>query len=908
MKLLPNTLLVVLLTVMSIDSGLVAQQAVPGQWLLRLHNQAHSGKLLGRLDSLLAEGIAQNSREKAKSEWSKATYAKLKPVSPEMGIMLLKVENCQQDLLPWLRRQPEIAIAQADHYVRLRNNMLPNDPLFDEQWQYINNGANGGLPNADLDAELAWNISTGGLSMAGDTIVVAVIDGGVQKSHPDLSANLWKNWAEIPNDGIDNDNNGYVDDFRGWNVFSQNDNIGGMLTTHGTPVSGIIGASGNNGIGVTGVNWQVKIMFVAGGNLESEILAAYDYVLQARKRYNQSNGAKGAFVVAVNCSWGIDYGMPVNAPLWCAAFDFLGEAGVLSVAATANNPVNVDIVGDLPTTCPSDYLIAVTSLDKADQLALSAAWGPVSIDLAAYGEEILTTSAGSQYGVFSGTSFAAPHVAGSVGLLYSAPCPELIALAKTSPKAAAIWSKSLILGSIKVNQSMIGLCASKGRLNLDKLMQQYETQCATCPAPFGLKAEPVSPNSSLLKWSVPTEGQSAALRWRVAGTSDWTVVQGVTDEYLLSGLAACTDYEFSLQCTCLNGETSDWSPIQPCTTLGCCEAPDFQWVVIPSSNSFNVSWNMLPDYSLYKILIHRLGSPTWQTYITGSNTFVIPDIWECTEYEIQVQGWCIDSWISLMPMSQFTSLGCGACLEKVYCSAAGLAASQEWIATLKIGNWEHPSGWGGGGYQDLTSIQATIPQIFPQSTVDVEITPGFWGAPYKEFFRVFIDFNQDGDFMDPGELAFDPGFSQSGTAVGSLTVPAFTQTGITRMRVLMKFADDNQLPPNACGTFSFGQVEDYCIELANTPTNEKLAVDSNLLLKIYPQPADGFAWIELPGSNALEYDLKVWDIAGRKRMDQTLANRQNSEVFLDISTLSSGMFFVSLTAEGKTYRGKLIKR
>ncbi len=908
MKWLINTLPAILWALLGLASELAAQQAVPGQWLLRFRNNAHPDMLVRRIDSLLAEGMGQYATEKAKSHWSKATYPDLKLISPEMGVWLLKLENCQHDLLPWLLRQPELDVAQADHYLGLRSNLLPNDPLFNEQWQYVNNGTNGGLPNADIDAELAWNIGTGGLTMAGDTIVVAVIDGGVQKSHPDLSANLWKNWAEIPNDGIDNDGNGYVDDFRGWNVFSQNDNIGGVLTAHGTPVSGIIGASGNNGIGVTGVNWKVKLMFVAGGNLESEILAAYEYVLQARKQYNQSNGARGAFVVAVNCSWGIDYGMPVNAPLWCAAFDRLGEAGIVSVAATANNAVNVDIVGDLPTTCPSDYLIAVTSIDKADQLALSAAWGPVSIDLAAYGQDILTTAAGSQYGLFSGTSFAAPHVAGSIGLLYSAPCPELVALAKTNPKAAAIWAKSLVLGSTTPNASIDGLCASKGRLNLSNLMQQYEAQCASCPAPFGLKAQPIGPYASLLKWSLPAGSQSAALRWRISGTAGWTVVPGVSEEYLLEGLAACTDYEFSLQCLCQNGDTSDWSPIQPYTTTGCCEATSFQWAVAPVASSFNVSWTMLPDFSLYKILVHKLGSPTWQTYITGGNTFVVPDIWGCTQYEIQIQGWCVDSWISLAPMNQFTSLGCGACLEKVYCTAAGLSAAQEWITRVKIGAWEHQSGWGGGGYQDMTGIQATIPQVFPQSTLDVEITPGFWGAPYKEFFRVFIDFNQDGDFGDSGELAFDPGFSQSGTAVGSITVPPFTQTGITRMRVLMKFADDNQLPPNACGTFSFGQVEDFCIELANTPTDAKTTLDSNFVLKIYPQPAESFAWIELPGSDALEFGLTIWDIAGRKRMAQSLANRRDSAHYVDLSSLSPGIYFVSLLAEGKAYYGKLVKK
>ncbi len=907
MKLPSNTLLVTLLAILGFSPKLSAQQEVPGQWLVRFQQNAPTNKFLNRLDSFLLAVNNQNGHEKSKFPRAKAAIPTLEIISREMEICLLKVAHSQQDLLPWLRRQPEVKIAQANHQLSLRTNLLPNDPLFTQQWQYINNGTNGGLPNADLDADLAWNISTGGVSMAGDTIVVAVIDGGVHKSHPDLVTNLWKNWSEIPGDGLDNDGNGYVDDFRGWNVFEQNDNIQGLVTNHGTPVSGIIGASGNNSLGVTGVNWNVKIMFVAGGNLESDILAAYDYVLQARKKYNQSNGAKGAFVVAVNCSWGIDYGMPVNAPLWCAAFDLLGEAGIVSVAATANNPVNVDIVGDLPTTCPSDYLISVTSLNNSDQIAATAAWGQDNIDLGAYGQEILTTSAGGQYGAFSGTSFAAPHVAGSIGLLFAAPCPELIALAKTNPKAAAIWAKSLIMGSTTANADLNGRTASNGRLNLNNLLLQYEAQCATCPAPYGLKTVSLSPNSSLLQWSKPNDIQSVALRWHIAGAPDWTIVENLSAEYLLEGLAPCTNYEFAVQCKCQNGETSDWSPLHAFTTMGCCALSNFSWSVVTINNTVNFSWTKLEDFPLYKILIHKLNSPSWQAYVTGDSTFVVSELSDCTEYEMQIQGWCLDSWLNLTPITHYLSAGCGACLEKEYCVAGAAGAGQEWIASVQIGSWIHESGWGGGGYQNLTAQQISYPSISPLSTTDVLLTPGFWGAPYKEFYRIFIDFNQDGDFNDPGELAFDPGFAQSGTAIGSFQAPAFTQTGITRMRVLLKFAEDDQLPPLACGMFSFGQVEDYCVELVDTPTDAKTTLDSALVLRIYPQPAADFAWIEVPGSTALEYDLKIWDIAGRIRKDQTLLNLRNSAVYVDISDLPSGLFFVSLQAEGKTYRGKLIK-
>ena len=145
----------------------------------------------------------------------------------------------------------------------------------------------GGTVGADIDADSAWAISTGGLTALGDTIVVCVIDGGIDLNHDDLTPNRWINYAEIPNNGIDDDNNGFVDDRLGWNTGAGNDNISG--SSHGTAVAGIIGAKGDNGTGVAGVNWDVKLMIVRGGSgVESEVLEAYTYPLNLRKKYDMS--------------------------------------------------------------------------------------------------------------------------------------------------------------------------------------------------------------------------------------------------------------------------------------------------------------------------------------------------------------------------------------------------------------------------------------------------------------------------------------------------------------------------------------------------------------------------------------------------------------------------------------------
>ena len=178
-------------------------------------------------------------------------------------------------------------------------------------------------------------------------------------------------------------------------------------------------------------------MFVSRGNTTDDVIAAYTYPYENRKLFNETGGQKGAFVVATNSSWGIDFGTPDDAPLWCAMYDTLGSVGILNAAATINSNYDVDIVGDLPTTCISDYLITTTSVNNQGEKMSNAGFGAQSIDLGGFGSEILSTFNNDSYASISGTSVAAPQVAGVVALLHSAPCPDFATLAKFDPQLAA---------------------------------------------------------------------------------------------------------------------------------------------------------------------------------------------------------------------------------------------------------------------------------------------------------------------------------------------------------------------------------------------------------------------------------------------------------------------------------------
>jgi subtilisin family serine protease len=328
----------------------------------------------------------------------------------------------------------------------------PNDPFFLQQWNM-----------SLIDLPLAWDITTGGQTKTGEEIVVAVLDDGFDLSHPDITENIWFNNAETPGDGIDNDGNDYVDDHAGVNLGTGNDDH--PVDAHGLNVCGIIGAKGNNDQAISGVNWDIKMMLISGIDFESDIIEGYDYILEMRQRYNSTGGAEGAFIVATNLSAGIDRAFAEDYPLWCQVYDQLGQAGILNVAATTNKNIDVDVEGDMPTTCLSDYLLSVTNVNEDDEKVANAGYGLTHIDLGAPGTSSLTTHLGNTTRNFPGTSAAAPHVTGVVALMYSAACEGFISKVKSDPGAAVLDLRGMILNNVDENSSLFNKSVTGGRLN-----------------------------------------------------------------------------------------------------------------------------------------------------------------------------------------------------------------------------------------------------------------------------------------------------------------------------------------------------------------------------------------------------------------------------------------------------------
>jgi subtilisin family serine protease len=323
--------------------------------------------------------------------------------------------------------------------VHASSTITPNDEFFDKLW---------GLNTLQgIGAPEGWEVKR-----TSEEIVVAVVDTGVDYSHPDLMQNMWTNLGEIPANGIDDDANGYIDDVYGVNTSSYSgdpfdDNF------HGTHVAGTIAGIGNNSIGITGVAWNAKIMALKfldknGSGSISSAIAALNYLLDMKQR--------GVPVMVANNSWG---GTNYSAPLE-SVIQKLAEAGIVFVAAAGNDSADNDAVTAFPANAKSANVISVGAIDREQNLASFSNYGATSVHIAAPGVGILSTSPRGEYRVLSGTSMAAPYVSGAAALLLA-----------QNPQLSPTQVKQDLIESGADRAGLAGMSLSGRTLHLARLLK-----------------------------------------------------------------------------------------------------------------------------------------------------------------------------------------------------------------------------------------------------------------------------------------------------------------------------------------------------------------------------------------------------------------------------------------------------
>src|SRR5690554_6735306 len=745
-----------------------------------------------------------------------------------------------------LQKINTVMFAQPNREVELRK--APNDQRYGNQWQHDN-----------IDSELAWDITTGGKTANGHDIVVALIESA-DLTHVDLKDNHWKNTAEIPNNGIDDDGNGYVDDYNGWNVSTNTDNIG--TGAHGTNCAGMIGAKGDNSIGVAGINWDVKIMNIAGYSspfTEANIFKSYNYALKARVLFNQTNGAQGAFVVATSASWGVDGGNPNDYPIWCSFYDDLGQAGILNVGATTNRGDNVDQVGDVPSGCTSEYMIGVTATNQND--IISTGYGKNTIDVAAPGISIYTTANNNGYTSTSGTSFATPLTAGLVGLLYSIPCSNLEAMALNNPTETAKIVRDALYNGVDKSQHLIDRTKTGGRINarnsIDLLMDEV---CSTCTPPTNVNITSVDEYEAKISFDAVTDADSYIISIQVAGSGNWSDYTVTNNTHTFTGLTSCTDYEFHITTDCTD-ETSTPSTTMKFTTSGCGNCIDLTYCDTKATNpvvrlmvnspasiqgnyaytpTTNFGGDVKDGYAYGKLILvedatanpnEGCNTLTNNAAINGNIAIVHRGTCDFVDKAMNAQnagatavivinnaatapidmgGTNNNITIPAIMISQADGATLVSSINNSENPSAILGQQNEWIASFEIDGNNVTTG-DNNGY-NLNSSQMVLTT---GDSYSFTLTPGYDGQPLEEYTRIWIDLNQDGTF-DNSEMVFDQNTASTGELNDAFTIPVSTISGSTRMRVQMSYQGfDNLNLPDVCGDFTSGEVEDFCVKLTS---------------------------------------------------------------------------------------------
>ncbi len=438
----------------------------------------------------------------------------------------------------------------------VRADNVPDDPLFNQQWGLHNTGQTGGTPGADIRATSAWDVQTGS-----PDVVVAIIDSGTDYTHPDLAANVWTNRGEVAGNGLDDDRNGFVDDVHGYDFFNHDgdpmDDNG-----HGTHVAGTIAAVTNNGVGVAGVAWNVKVMPLKflDANGFGPVSAAIECL-----EYATLMG-----VAVMNNSWG---GTTFSAALRLAIED-ANEAGILFVAAAGNSGQSLDQFVHFPASFNVPNVIAVASTTPSDALSSFSNFGATTVHLAAPGSNILSTYAGGLYQTISGTSMAVPHVSGALALLRS-----------QFPEMPGPVMKTVLLSSADPIPALAGLVITGGRLNAFRMLAGADS---IPPGPIqDLSVAQLESNRITLRWTASGDNgsQGRASRYDVRfalapideATFDSASVAisppfpgqaGSAQEFTLSGLDFLTTYFFALKAIDEYGNVSPISNVASGRTLG----------------------------------------------------------------------------------------------------------------------------------------------------------------------------------------------------------------------------------------------------------------------------------------------------------------------------------------------------
>jgi len=431
------------------------------------------------------------------------------------------------------------------------------------------------------------------------------------------------------------------------------------------------------------------------------------------------------------------------------------------------------------------------------------------------------------------------------------------------------------------------------------------TPAPPCNTPTSLSSSNVTTSSFTMSWGAVSGATGYQVRVRPSGTTSWTTYAASTNNLTVnSGIASGTTYQWQVRTNC-SSNNSSYSSTATVTTLTPapgCAAPTGLGSSNVTTDAFTLFWDAVSGATDYEVRLRALGSTTWYPFTASTNSLSLSGAAANTSYEWQVRTNCSGTNSDYSSLTTVTTLGAAL----TYCDSKGNSTSDEWINAFSFNGQTNTSG-NNGGYADFTG---TVFSVNKGGSYNITITPAWAGTVYREAYAIWVDFNQDGDFTDAGEQVYSRSRTNASSVSGTVSIPNSALSGNTRMRVSMKYNAN----PTACETFSYGEVEDYTLNIAGATREsaglENLSVETvqsempeSFSVEVFPNPAREFVNLHFVGTDEAA-EVELLNLSG-----QVLRQvRAEGQTRLDLQRLPTGMYILRVRYGQQVETHKIVKQ
>jgi hypothetical protein len=498
--------------------------------------------------------------------------------------------------------------------------------------------------------------------------------------------------------------------------------------------------------------------------------------------------------------------------------------------------------------------------------------------------------------------------AGVIALLYSAPSQQFADLVNSDAQAGAEMVRDALYDGVDLIPNLIDETATGGRINaFNSLLEIFNNfpDEEICLPPLAFESSLSNDTIYTLSW-IETSENPVTVRFKPQESEEWTEVEVLPGEesLVLDTLSICTTYDVEIGSTCELGGEVEFTGCLTISTLGCCVIPEDFEADTDLETEIEVEWSTDFGIDSYNLYYRILDEDEWILFGNYADTdeAVVTGLEPCTDYEFLITPDCEEDQENGIVTADRTK-GCGACIDNDYCPSFGEDSSEEFIESVSIGDYFFETG-NNGGYAlfDEFDIVFGVGQ-----TYETILTPGFDGPEFLEFFRIWIDFNQNGSFQN-SEVVFSSESGSSDPVEGEITIPEDAPIGDTRMRIAMKYVGGNIADNvSSCENFGWGETEDYCMSIGDfTSVSE---VNALQLFGVFPNPSSGILNVDFQLTREFSgqtIQFRMFDVTG-KQVDTRLIFEGQRQ--MDFNWLEDGMYIYNLqTEDGKVLKsGKWVK-